>query len=119
MAETKGAAVPHVVAVDRLPMESQFDAAEAIKAKHPDRHFRFVNTQRKELGDLRTKLQGYTPTEGAEAMTIGELRLMSCPKGLQEERLRRVENVKRAREGKIKESTKADLAKLGVRPTDD
>lgn len=111
--------VPQVVATDKLPMEAQFEVAEPIKAKHPDRHFRFVNTQRRELGDLRTKLQGYTPMEGDEAVTIGELRLMSCPKGLQEERLRRVAATTKAREGKIMQTTKENLSRLGVKPTED
>ena len=110
---------PIVETKDRQPMDMQFEVAESVKAAHPDRHFRFVNTQRRELGDLRTKVQGYSPLEGAESVTIGELRLMSCPKALQEERLRRVAIVTRTREGKIAEQAKENMKKLGVRPTDD
>ena len=111
--------VPVAVQVEDMgqtPTQALLAISPELRAKYPDQHLRFVNTKRTEIAETRVR-QGYRALDekSGDSRTVGELRLMACPKDLYEKRKKQRDELTKRRLGQIKDTAKQDLGKEGFK----
>lgn len=74
-------------AVPRTPKQMMLDVTD-VTAKHPERHFRWVNTGNTDKA-MNSTLNGYEQfkDEKGDVIARGNMQLWSCPKEMYEERV--------------------------------